>query len=181
MRGTCWASRVFTTACDRTCYSLPLEAQPWKYGILHRNCFCSKLKVLSLVSAIGLTCHSATPPDTCSKDLLLTLTFLHSRAQDEIMGVWVCFSTRVSVCATAVRDRVSNWAVQELAVSSHGAASHPETTAVCHVLCLGMKSPSVCLPSKLLVSGRHLGVKEGCSLFLIYTDWAHWLYWVTGS
>lgn len=75
--GTRRAARVFTTACDRTCYSLQLEALPQKYGTLHGNCLCSKLKVRLLGCAVGFTHQRAIQPDTSSKDLLPAVTSSH--------------------------------------------------------------------------------------------------------
>lgn len=77
----------------------------------------------------------------------------------------------VCLCVIAMRDRESDRAVRELAVSSRGAASHSEPFAACRVLCLGLKSPPMVLSLQTIcVTGRHLGMKEGC---LSYTDGAH--------
>lgn len=100
----------------------------------------------------------------------------------KLRRMWVCVFVHMClcVCVIAVRDTESSWAVWELGASSRGVAWHPDPFAACHVLCLGFKSRSVVLSLKIIgVTGRHLGMKEGCNLCLSYTDRAHWCYRVT--
>lgn len=125
--------------------------------------------------AIGLTHRHAIQPDTSSKDLLPAVTFSPIRAHDEIVGcVGVCGFVRVCPCVCA-RDC---WEGQRMRLSctelgACGAAPHPEPFAVCRVLCLVLKSPPVVLSQQTIcVTGRHLGMKEGCNLCLSYTDGA---------
>lgn len=147
---------MFTTACDRTRYSLRREALPQKYGTLHRNCFYSELKVVLLGFAIGLTRHQAIQPDTSGEDLLPAVTCSHIGAHNEIPAcgcvcLWVCACVCTSVCVCACvyvcvsagRNRESGRSVGELGASSCGAALWLQPFAASHVPCLGLKTPPV--------------------------------------
>lgn len=67
----------------------------------------------------------------------------------------------VSMCVCGCCEGESDQALQELGVSSRGAALHPEPFAVCHGLCLGLKSPPVLLSLQIIcVVGMYLRMKE---------------------
>lgn len=75
---------------------------------LHRNRFCSKLKVVLLGSAIGLTHWCAIQPDTSSAGLLPGVMLSHIRAHDAVVGcAGVCACVSVCDCCEGQRERLS--------------------------------------------------------------------------
>lgn len=84
--------------------------------------------------------------------------------QSHLSSPWnhrVVFCPCVSVCACGCCEGESDQVLQELGVSSHGVALHPESFAVCHVLCLGLKSlPGAFSLQIICVMGMFLRMKE---------------------
>lgn len=107
--------------------------------------------------AVGLTHQRAIQPDSSSKDLLPAVTSSHIWAPHEITG-WL-FYPCICVCVVAVRERVTKLYKDWEWVST--ATLHPEPFAVCHVLCLGLKSlPGVPSLQIICVMGMYLRMKE---------------------
>lgn len=93
----------------------------------------------------------------------------------------VCFCPCVSMCVCGCCEGESDQALRELGVSSHGVGLHPEPFAVCHGLCLGLKSPPVRLSLKIIcVMGRYLRMKEFVpqihrgTLLRLWSNWGEW-------
>lgn len=132
------------------CYSLQLEALPQKYGTLHRNCLCSKLKVGLLRCAVGLTHWCAIQPDSSSDDLFPAVIF-----QSPLSSPW---NHRFFLSMYVIAVKESGQALQKLGVSSHGVALHPEPFAVCTVF--GIKISCGAYLQIICVMAMYLRMKE---------------------
>lgn len=93
------------------------------------------------------------------------------------VGVFLCMCVCACVCAIAVRDRESGWAVQELGVSSRGAAPHLEPFAACHVLCLGLKISCGAWPANYLCRWKAPGDEGGVQLVSQLHRWSPLRLW----